>query len=553
MDIKNLKTLSKKCLSNNYLILLTILIIYFIYGLSRIKYGINVYDEGLVLCNAESILNGNIPYKDFWTIYTPGQYYLVAMLFKIFGYQIITTRIFSDILLILSLACIYLIIKEIIPEKIALIFLVFTMIALGTFGFGSVSPVGTALLFILINCIYMIKYIKTNNNLYLIISGLLTSLVLFFKQDLGLYTLLTEIIFLFIYTYFNDESYKKKSKKIIKSFKSWKFYLTGIMITGLPIIFLFSYYVPMSDLISQLIIFSTKIYPQYRHLPFPSFILNLTPLNADLITNLWIILNTLFRNFIFYFPLILDIMAVIFIIFKHKKQRLEQNDWIIIFFTLFSIISLNLLDIRPDIVHLFPVMVLSTILFSFIAYKIYTLKQNKYKTHLKIFFTVFLMITMISFALNWNTSDTTDIVHINLSRTHDIYTNPQEAQDLKNAVNYIQKEVSPNQYIFVGNPRHDKIFVNNIIFYFLSGRQSATKYTELHPGLATTHNIQNQIISEINSHNVTYIIIWNNGTTQYSEPNLSGKRSNAKELDNFIKNNYRIIRNFGPYEILKRV
>lgn len=95
MEIENLKIFFKKCLSNNYLILFIIFLVYFIYSLSRIKYGINVYDEGFILYNAENILNGYIPYKDFWTIYTPGQYYLIALLFKIFGYQLIYIYVYS--------------------------------------------------------------------------------------------------------------------------------------------------------------------------------------------------------------------------------------------------------------------------------------------------------------------------------------------------------------------------------------------------------------------------------------------------------------------------
>lgn len=425
------------------------------------------------------------------------------------------------------------------------------MIILGTFGFGNISPIYTATLFILINCIYIIKYIKTTNKSYLTIAGLLTTLIIFFKQDLGLYTLLTEIIFLFIYTYSKDTLHKKKSKRFINSIKSWKFYLISLLISSLPIILLFMYYVQISDLISQLIIFSATIYPKYRTIPFPPLILNLIPFNGNLVTNSWSILNALFYNFIFYFPLILNGISAIYILLKYKNQSLEKNDWIIIFFTLFSIISLNLLDIRPDKGHLFSVIVVSTILFSFIAYKIYTLRQNKYRSHLKIFFTIFLMISMLSFALNWNTSYG-PTAHLNLSRSDDIYINPQNAQDLENAVNYIQKKVSPDQYIFVGNSRHDKIFINNILFYFLSERHSATKYAELHPGLATTQDIQSQIINEINNHHVEYIVIWKENN-QRTEPNLSGKSSNVTKLDDFIKNNYKIIKNFGSYEILKRV
>ena len=35
--------------------------------------GINYYDEELVVYGASRILDGNIPYRDYWTTYPPGQ------------------------------------------------------------------------------------------------------------------------------------------------------------------------------------------------------------------------------------------------------------------------------------------------------------------------------------------------------------------------------------------------------------------------------------------------------------------------------------------------
>src|SRR6266700_2472172 len=42
-------------------------------------------DEGIVLRGAERILAGEVPYRDFFSFYTPGSFYLVAFLFRVFG------------------------------------------------------------------------------------------------------------------------------------------------------------------------------------------------------------------------------------------------------------------------------------------------------------------------------------------------------------------------------------------------------------------------------------------------------------------------------------
>ena len=46
---------------------------------------VGTYDEGLVLVGADRVLRGEMPYRDFWTLYGPGSYYLLAELFRVFG------------------------------------------------------------------------------------------------------------------------------------------------------------------------------------------------------------------------------------------------------------------------------------------------------------------------------------------------------------------------------------------------------------------------------------------------------------------------------------
>ena len=49
-------------------------------------------DEGIVLQGAARILRGEIPYRDFFSFYTPGSYYLYAALFKLFGTSLLVAR-----------------------------------------------------------------------------------------------------------------------------------------------------------------------------------------------------------------------------------------------------------------------------------------------------------------------------------------------------------------------------------------------------------------------------------------------------------------------------
>ena len=49
-------------------------------------------DEGIILQGAQRILQGEVLYRDFFSFFTPGSYYFVALLFKLFGSSILVAR-----------------------------------------------------------------------------------------------------------------------------------------------------------------------------------------------------------------------------------------------------------------------------------------------------------------------------------------------------------------------------------------------------------------------------------------------------------------------------
>jgi 4-amino-4-deoxy-L-arabinose transferase-like glycosyltransferase len=78
-------------------------------------------DEGIVLQGAERILRGELPYRDFFSFYTPGSFYLVAGLFKIFGDSFVVAR--SSIAMVGAGTTVltYLLARRVCPLRIALL------------------------------------------------------------------------------------------------------------------------------------------------------------------------------------------------------------------------------------------------------------------------------------------------------------------------------------------------------------------------------------------------------------------------------------------------
>jgi hypothetical protein len=67
---------------------------FFVLFLTMPRY-LNVYDESFMLTGALRVNAGELPYRDFYAIYGPAEYYALAGLFKLFGPSVLAERLFD--------------------------------------------------------------------------------------------------------------------------------------------------------------------------------------------------------------------------------------------------------------------------------------------------------------------------------------------------------------------------------------------------------------------------------------------------------------------------
>src|SRR5260370_5472406 len=67
-----------------------------------------VYDEGLIVCGAERVAHGQVPYRDFYPGYPPAQFYTIAAVFRVFGRTLLAERVWDTLwrMAIVGLVCI---------------------------------------------------------------------------------------------------------------------------------------------------------------------------------------------------------------------------------------------------------------------------------------------------------------------------------------------------------------------------------------------------------------------------------------------------------------
>jgi hypothetical protein len=121
--------------------------------------------------------------------------------------------------------------------------------------------------------------------------------------------------------------------------------------------------------------------------------------------------------------------------------------------------------------------------------------------------------------------------------------------ELEQALLFLDQRLPAGAPVFVGNQRHDLIFINCSLCYFLLRRPSATPYYNLHPGLATTEAVQREIVAQLELKRIEWILLWEAPLGDALE---RGGTSGATDLDAYLASRYESVARYGPWEIRRR-
>lgn len=509
------------------------------YSLLGFNFGLDLLDEGLMMYNPMRILSGDIPYKDFFLYYPPGQYWLLAVIFKLFGSSLIVTRIISVIVNSAISIAVYLIAKRLSSWKSALIAWIMALLWVNTY--GSLFLIPLALLFSLISCLFLIKFFTIKYVKYLFFCGLFTGITLFFRNDIGTFTFISEGIVLFLFCLFNRQ---KRSLKLIA------YYLFGWGIVLVPVFIYLIMLVPVSDLTFSFITFPLKLYAKFYSLPFPAIIPNPAHIFSGILSVNDYLRQVLLRM-VYYFPSLVYLAGIAMVGLGLRKGLIQpEKNWSVLLLVLLGLMCHIHGYIRGHIHFLRSTFFMAIILFSFLISASKNFFQNNLSRLVCFIFVLAVVSVSIPEKLQQTVSSFSQPFYFSIKRAKGICWD-NRGKVYEGLIKYIQTNVPENERIFVGNARHDLVFINDIMLYYLSERHSATKYHQLDPVLITKKDIQEQIISDLKKSKINYVILWQEA--HHFEPNLSGKSSGLFLLDNFIRKQFVPVRQFGDYTVYKRL
>ena len=127
-----------------------------------------------------------------------------------------------------------------------------------------------------------------------------------------------------------------------------------------------------------------------------------------------------------------------------------------------------------------------------------------------------------------------------------------EARALSSLVRYVRARVPAVRPVFVANPRHDLVRAGNPLVYVLVDRPNPTRYDVMQPGVVTTAAVQREMVHDLQRSRPQLVVRWLSSVADERERNGAGRSSGVRILDRYIARNYDQARRFGDYEVLRR-
>ena len=519
------------------------------------------YDEFLSLYGAERVLHGGLPYRDFWTMYGPAQFYAIAAFFKLFGVSAIAGRLY-DALIRAGIACAcYTLVLRLAPRRWAIAAFSIVLVWLTCIHYPAYNfPAYAALLGSLISCIFFSRYLRHRSDTRsLFLSGLIVSITTTIRHDSGFYVCLAQTLMLAWITLMmraSGESLRTAAATFVRLAAR---YLSGVLLIAGPVYLALLLRVGFHNLFYDLIYVPAKVYPKFRNLPF---------IDRDAVALLHHPFGWQGRlgleAFIVFFP-VMAILSALFCLLSTRRAHSRIFDTVWQRQTFALLFLLESFFFLKGLIRVSPVQMQQTILVAVMVLMILLGHLSRFSRIPRVaLYTCAAYLALCSYPLAFHLfpyarNNIADLLHPqspdslyqtcrrppNLSRARCLILEPDELA----AIEDIQRRTAPEDAIYVGAGRHDRIFWNDVRLYFLSGRASITPWYDLHPGVQTTLPIQNEIIDSMRRTPPKVVVI-NTTWDDTVEPNDMRFSSGVTALDDYIRSHYSERSSYGAIHIL---
>ena len=487
-----------------------------------------IYDEGLIVSGAARILQGQLPYRDFYTGYPPGQFYTIAGVFSAFGPSLLAERIWDTLWRLAIVGFAIALARAATPRQRPYLLLLICIGLLTGSGSGHLSSTMSGVLPCVAAVWCAVLYLNQRGVRWLFLSGIAAGVAALYRYDLaacvcGAITLAT--------WYQATALTKRRSLQL-----SAVFWAGVLLIVTVPILYFWSS-VPHDALVQSFIEFPRANFAG-RRLPLP---------------RPWSLLGWAD----FYLPITIIVTGAITL----RRTDDDAQRPVLVLLLMTSASMLLLATQRLDAGHAYPAIVFSMVLLCACI-------PQWQRQNLNLLRNILLSGAVVCYGLVslffWTLQLTGPRqrlpsgiapAEVRYSRNEP----PDEiaragpiplAFDQRQAIRYVQKHLSSGKPLYVGVTAHGLGSYNDALFSFLADRPQATRFDMFVPGITTTAAVQSEILRDIRQAQTEYVVLFR--LPPSLEPNLSSQDSGVSILDDAIRQDYSQVAEFGRYTIWHR-
>ncbi|RJO61116.1 hypothetical protein C4544_03655 [candidate division WS5 bacterium] len=499
------------------------------YYVSYANYGFIPSDWGMIVVAAERFLRGEIFYKDFSILYTPGIYLYTAVAFKYMGVSLSSATIGWSILRAFNALLIYLVGAEFVSYRTALLLPLILWFVPGDLhkGFFVFS--------VLISMLFLIKMISARRKWFYVFSGIVAGFLLLLRIDIfGFF------IICFVFIEFAKIMIPNKHKSIIgyveihTSFKNIIIFGVGVLLSIFPIALYLISHDAVKEAYRQTVDYTSTMKSVWFFLPPASQLLSFDISAAYKYIGLIL-------PFGLYFIVFILVMTIVI------KRDIFENDKKLIIIFLFGCLTLNQVISYPGISRisqtLAPVLIANVYLtreYFNDRFKEYGRKVVRMNKVALIVLNVMLF-TYITITCSISDPYINGSIFMRLyNRTFlpdprlEVYTEYKYADEFNKVIDIIRNRTKNDEYVFTF-PN------NNQMYHFVTGRKSLEKYG-IGAEYIKSEERQIKVIKLLDEKNVR-VIIADLSSGQWRE-------ELAPILDRYIMKHYKPTQTAGSFTFL---
>jgi hypothetical protein len=466
-----------------------------------IRQGIDPFDEGISLQAARRVANGEVPYADFTWAYGPASPYLLAGLFKVFGLSLLQWRILRVLADAAVSVVAYVLLRRFVPPRVALLGWLATACAMAQP--RSANPFPFALLFALLAIAVVPRRVA--------LAAVFTAAAAAFRLDFALYGAAAAVATLLL------ERQRRDALRYVA-------FTAGLaLVVYLP----FLIDIGPGRLYDALI--GTSLHDRnYWTLSFPLSYGGGFSLRPHALKD---VLD-------YYQPLLLVIglaLAAVATAFRRTWLGL----------VVFGLGALSYLLSRTDEFHTQPLYVALAVVLPAVAVWGWNDGRRALAVACACVFALMLAEGVANRASALFRPPAMSEVHV--APADGVEAPPAEARALERVVADVHARVPPGQPIYVAPRRSDLVAYSNAVVYVLADRDNAAQRDF---GLLTGAREQQSIVDQLRAKRPRAIVRWTDPLSSKAEPNLRGRPSGNKTLDDYLAADYRLLERLYHYDVL---